>query len=70
MVGGRFAWLSYIAKDASRPHFGNVVLDLTRDELIGEYTGYGAVTKGVVSGYVILTKVPETIAATDGTAQA
>jgi hypothetical protein len=58
MVGSRFAWLNYIAKDAARPHFGTMVLDLTRNELIGEYTGYGALTKGVVSGYVHLRKAP------------
>jgi hypothetical protein len=56
MVGGRFAWLNYMAKDPSRLHFGTVVLDLSRDALIGEYTGYGALTKGVVSGYVRLSK--------------
>jgi hypothetical protein len=70
VVGGRFAWLNYLARDASRAHFGTVVLDLNRDELIGEYTGYGALTRGVVSGYVRLKKGRETTAATDVTAQA
>jgi hypothetical protein len=58
MVGGRFAWLNYIPKDASRPHFGTMILDLTRDALIGEYVGYGALTKGVISGYASLSKSP------------
>jgi hypothetical protein len=33
-----------------------MLFDLTGGELIGEYTAYGALTKGVVSGYIHLRK--------------
>jgi hypothetical protein len=58
MVGGRFAWLNYISKDASRPHFGTMILDRTRDPLSGNYVGYGALTKNVISGWTDLSKSP------------
>jgi hypothetical protein len=58
-VGGRFVWVNYVGNRGHRPHFGSIVWDLSSDDqkLIGEYTGYGALTDGVVSGYARLTRV-------------
>ncbi|MBL8830649.1 MAG: toll/interleukin-1 receptor domain-containing protein [Planctomycetaceae bacterium] len=57
-VGGRFGWLNYVAKKSDRPHFGTIILDLAKkqNELVAEYTGYGARTDGIVSGYARLIK--------------
>jgi hypothetical protein len=58
-VGGRFVWVNYVASDSTRPHFGTIILERSREpeKLICEYTGYGALTNGVVSGYAHLIRV-------------
>ncbi|OYP35628.1 toll/interleukin-1 receptor domain-containing protein [Rhodopirellula sp. MGV] len=58
-VGGRFVWINYVGNHGPRPHFGSMVWDLSQDDqrLIGDYTGYGALTDRVVSGFAQLTKV-------------
>lgn len=51
LVNGRFLWVNYYSK---KDHsFGSGVFDLTTDdtELIGHFVGYGARTKGIVSGF-------------------
>lgn len=58
-VGGRFAWVNYVARDSIRPHFGTILFDMANhaESLVGEYTGYGALTDGIVSGFARVHKV-------------
>lgn len=64
LVGNRFVWMNYTAKGDQVPHFGTFLFDLVktpvddegRDALIGEYTGYGAISDSVISGYAALRK--------------
>jgi hypothetical protein len=55
---GRFIRLNYDTTDHRRVQFGSIVMELSPDgnKLSGKYTGYGAFSQSIVSGYFEATR--------------